>query len=124
MTKIILYFVQYRKKLTEHYASDLHKINVPCRVVMTLRQVKTVLPLQKLPVERIFNDMYKIVCKAWCVGKTSQQMTFHRAYWQKSSNQASYDKMQLSFERMSSRNVRITHKRRSPLIYSRSAFRL
>ena len=37
-------FVQYRGKCTEDYAQSLHKINAPCRIVMTLRKLKTVLP--------------------------------------------------------------------------------
>ena len=66
--------------MTEHYALDLHKINVPCRVVMTLRKLKTVLPSRKPPVERMLksNVVYKIVCprcEACYVGKTSRQLT-------------------------------------------------
>ena len=36
-------FVQYRGKASEHYAKDLHQINAPCRVIFTLRKLKTVL---------------------------------------------------------------------------------
>ena len=66
--------------MTEHYASDLHKINVPCRVVMTLRKLKTVLPSRKPPVEKMLksNVVYKIVCprcEACYVGMTSRQLT-------------------------------------------------
>ena len=75
-----LYCLQYRGKVTEHYASDLHKINVPCRVVMTLRKLKTVLPSRKPPVEKMLksNVVYKIVCprcEACYVGMTSRQLT-------------------------------------------------
>ena len=45
-------FVQYRGKCTEEYAQALHRIKAPCRVIMTLRKLKTVLPSLKPPVEK------------------------------------------------------------------------
>ena len=36
-------FVQYRGKCTEQYARALHNIQHPCRVILTLRKLKTVL---------------------------------------------------------------------------------
>ena len=74
-----LFFVQYRGKCTEEFARSLHKINAPCRIVMTLRKVKTVLPSLKPSVERIMrsNVVYKITCprcQSCYVGKTKRQL--------------------------------------------------
>ena len=74
-----LLFVQYRGKCTADYARSLHKINAPCRVVMTLRKLKTVLPSLKPPVERIMksNVVYNITCprcQSCYVGQTKRQL--------------------------------------------------
>ena len=57
-------FVPYRGKCTEDYAQSLHKINAPCRIVMTLRKLKTVLPSLKNPVEKMMKSsiVYNINC--------------------------------------------------------------
>jgi len=44
-------FAQYRGKCSDQYARALHNIQAPCRVIMTLRKLKTVLPSLKPPVE-------------------------------------------------------------------------
>ena len=72
-------FVQYRGKCTEECAQALHKINAPCRIVMTLRKLKTVLPSLKHPVEKMMksNVVYKIKCprcNSCYVGQTSRQL--------------------------------------------------
>ena len=74
-----LFFVQYRGKCTEEYARSLHKLNAPCRIVMTLRKLKTVLPSLKPPVEKIMrsNVVYKITCprcQSCYVGQTKRQL--------------------------------------------------
>ena len=57
-------FVQYRGKCSEHYARALHNIQAPCKVIMTLRKLKTVLPSLKPPVEWSFRSdvIYQITC--------------------------------------------------------------
>ena len=72
-------FVQYRGKCTEDYAQSLHKINAPCRIVMTLRKLKTVLPSLKNPVEKMMksNVVYNITCprcQSCYVGQTRRQL--------------------------------------------------
>ena len=74
-----LFFVQYRGKCTEEFARALHKLNAPCRIVMTLRKVKTVLPSLKPSVERIMrsNVVYKITCprcQSCYVGQTKRKL--------------------------------------------------
>ena len=72
-------FVQYRGKCTEQYARALHKINAPCRIVMTLRKLKTVLPSLKPSVEMMIksNVVYNISCprcQSCYVGQTRRQL--------------------------------------------------
>ena len=72
-------FVQYRGKCTEEYAQSLHKINAPCRIIMTLRKLKTVLPSLKPSLEGMMrsNVVYKIQCprcNSCYVGQTSRQL--------------------------------------------------
>ena len=57
-------FIQYRGKSTESYAQALHKLEVPCTVVMTLRKTKTVLPSLKPPIEKELRSgvVYQIKC--------------------------------------------------------------
>ena len=72
-------FVQYRGKCTEEYAQNLHRVNAPCRIVMTLRKLKTVLVPLKPSLEFMMrsNVVYKITCprcNACYVGQTSRQL--------------------------------------------------
>ena len=70
-------FVQYRGKVTDELAQKLHQINAPCRIVMTLRKLKTMMPSLKPPVTSMMrsNVVYQITCsrfKACCVDATSR----------------------------------------------------
>ena len=58
------FFIQYRGKCTEQFAKALHNCKAPCRVIMTLRKLKTVMPSLKPEVEYKFRSgvVYKIVC--------------------------------------------------------------
>ena len=49
-------FIQYREKCSKDYARALHKINVPCTIIMTLRKFNTVLPSLKPPVEKMLKS--------------------------------------------------------------------
>ena len=42
-----LIFLQYRGKCSETYARDLRKTEVPCRLIFTMRKLKTVTPSLK-----------------------------------------------------------------------------
>ena len=57
-------FVQYRGKCSEHFARALHNIQAPCKIIMTLRKLKTVLPSLKPSVEWSFKSdvIYQITC--------------------------------------------------------------
>ena len=46
-------FLNYRGKVSESYARALHKINAPCRIIFTLRKLKTILPSLKPPVQKL-----------------------------------------------------------------------
>ena len=49
-------FIQYRGKSSDHFANSLHKCQAPCRVIMTLRKLKTVMPSLKPPVEKVLRS--------------------------------------------------------------------
>ena len=72
-------FVQYRGKATDELAQKLHQINAPCRIVMTLRKLKTMMPSLKPPVTSMMrsNVVYQITCprcKACYVGATTRHL--------------------------------------------------
>ena len=73
-------FVQYLGKSTDHFAKQLHNCEAPCRVIMTLRKLKTVMPSLKPPVEKALRSgvVYQISCprcKACYVGQTGRHLT-------------------------------------------------
>ena len=75
-----LLFLQYRGKSSETYARDLRKIGAPCRVIFTLRKLKTLTPSLKPPVEKTLKSgvVYKIQCprcSACYVGATARHLT-------------------------------------------------
>ena len=72
-------FLQYRGKCSETYARDLRKTGVPCKVIFTLRKLKTLTPSLKPPVERTLRSgvIYKIQCPrctACYVGATTRHV--------------------------------------------------
>ena len=72
--------MQYRGKASEHYAKDLRRINAPCRVIFTLRKLKTVLPSLKPPIDQLLKSkvVYQIKCygcNASYVGQTCRHLT-------------------------------------------------
>ena len=74
-------FVQYRGKCSDQYARALHNIQAPCRVIMTLRKLKTVLPSLKPPVEWSLRSdvIYQITCprcKVRYVGQTDRHLLY------------------------------------------------
>ena len=70
---------QYRGKITDGLAQKLHRSNAPCRILMTLGKLKTMMPSLKLPVASM---MRRIVvyqtsgprCKACCVGTRTRHL--------------------------------------------------
>ena len=72
-------FIQYRGKASDELAQKLHQINAPCRVIMTLRKLKTMLPSLKPAVACMMksNIVYKITCprcQACYVGATTRHL--------------------------------------------------
>jgi len=76
------FFVNYRGKATEKLANDFKRLNAPCKIVMTTKKVKTVMPSLKSPVPKMHmsNVVYKLNCprcKSSYVGQTSRHL-LHR----------------------------------------------
>ena len=73
-------FLQYRGKITEKFEHALKRIEAPCKVIMTLRKLKTVLPSLKAPVEKSLKSgvVYEICCSrcnSRYVGQSSRHLT-------------------------------------------------
>ena len=79
-------FVQYRGKCSEDYARALHKCEAPCKIVMTLRKLKTTMPSLKPQVDRELRSgtVYRIQCpscQACYVGQTRRHiLTRYKEY--------------------------------------------
>ena len=74
-----LIFVQYRGKLSDQFEISLKKLEIPCKVVFTLRKLKTLLPSLKPKVDESLRS--KVVSKIECpcchacyVGQTSRHL--------------------------------------------------
>ena len=46
-------FLQYRGKVTETFERKLNRINAPCKIIMTGRKMKTVMPSLKALVDKV-----------------------------------------------------------------------
>ena len=59
-----MFFIQYRGKATEKLAMSFKRLNAPCKVVMTTRKLKTVMPSLKPIVPKMLSSgvVYKIQC--------------------------------------------------------------
>ena len=57
-------FVVYRGKVSEKFEQSLRKINAPCKVVFTLKKLKTYLPSLKPVIDKSFRSgvVYQIKC--------------------------------------------------------------
>ena len=72
-------FVQYRGKLSEKFEGALKKLEAPCKVIFTLRKLKTCLPSLKPSVDVSLRSkvVYEIkcpCCNACYVGQTSRHL--------------------------------------------------
>ena len=84
--KPFLIFLQYRGKCSESYAKDIRRLctsdavtTIQCKVIFTLRKLKTVLPSLKKPVDKFLRSglVYKIKCshcEVCYVGKTRRHL--------------------------------------------------
>ena len=59
-----LVFLQYRGKVTDEYVRALNKLKAPCKPILTLRKLKTILPTLKVQVDKSFRSriVYKLLC--------------------------------------------------------------
>ena len=59
-----MFFVQYRGKATEKLAMSFKRLNAPCKVIMTTRKTKTIMPSLKPTVPKMLSSgvVYKIQC--------------------------------------------------------------
>ena len=76
-TKLVM--IQYRGKSSEHFARALHRVKAPCKVVMTLRKMKTILPSLKPKVDHMLKSsvVYQITCPGCSssyVGQTDRHL--------------------------------------------------
>ena len=72
-------FVQYRGKVSENYEKSLKKIGAPCKVIFTIRKLKTVLPTLKSEIPKVLKSgvVYNITCsrcKSCYVGQTARHL--------------------------------------------------
>ena len=72
-------FIQYRGKVSEKFELALKKINAPCKIIYTIRKIKTVLPTLKSVVSKSLKSgiVYQITCsrcQSCYVGQTSRHL--------------------------------------------------
>ena len=92
-----LVFVQYRGKVTEKFEHSLRKIKAPCKMIKTIKKLKTVLPSLKTPIEKALKSkvVYQINCsrcEACYVGQTSRHLATRIKEHQKSGPVGSHMK--------------------------------
>ena len=72
-------FIEYRGKISDQFKKSLLKLDVPCRIIFTLKKLKTVLPSLKSTVEKSLKSggVYKITCprcNSCYVGQTRRHL--------------------------------------------------
>ena len=75
----IMIMIQYRGKPTDKFEKSLKSINAPCKIVKTLRKLKTVLPSLKPSIEKSLKSgvVYQISCSrcnSRYVGQTARHL--------------------------------------------------
>ena len=73
------FFLNYRGKVTDKFASSVKRLNLPLRIVMTLKKTKDCMPNLKTPVVDMLksNVVYKITCpqcQLCYVGQTARHL--------------------------------------------------
>ena len=76
-----MFFMNYRGKVSEKFEQSLKKINAPCKVIFTLKKLKTCMPSLKPSVEKSFKSgvVYQIKCprcSSCYVGQTSRHLIY------------------------------------------------
>ena len=72
-------FLQYRGEITENFERTLNRVNAPCKIVTTIRKMKTVLPSLKSPVDKALRSglVHGITCsrsQSCYVGQTTRHL--------------------------------------------------
>ena len=72
-------FVQYRGKVTDKFIESLNRLNAPCKIISTIKKLKTVLPPLKAATEKMLKSkvVYHIKCSrcdACYVGQTARHL--------------------------------------------------
>ena len=59
-----LFFLQYRGKVTENIAMKFKRLNAPCKIIMTTKKTKTIMPSLKPTVPKMLQSgvVYQISC--------------------------------------------------------------
>ena len=59
-----LFFLQYRGKVTENLAMKFKRLNAPCKIIMTTKKTKTIMPSLKPTVPKMLQSgvVYQISC--------------------------------------------------------------
>ena len=83
-------FLQCRDKVTKEHVGAKDKLNTPCKVILTLHKLKTVLPSLKVPVDKSFKNrvVYKLLCPR-CQACYIVQTDQHLLKWFKQPCQSS-----------------------------------
>ena len=86
-----LLFLQFRGKVSEKFERALKKLDTPCKVIFTLRKLKTVMPSLKAPVDKSLRSkvVYQIscpCCAACYVGQTSRHLLYRIKEHQRQSS--------------------------------------
>ena len=73
-------FIKYRGNVTEQFVKNLHKCKAPCTFIMTMRKLKSALPLLKPEIEKALKSgvVYHIKCagcEAAYVGQTQHHLS-------------------------------------------------
>lgn len=74
-------FVTYRGKVSERFEQSLRKLKAPCKIVFTLKKLKSSLPSLKPEVEKSFKSgvVYQVKCprcSACYVGQTTRHLVY------------------------------------------------
>ncbi|XP_057290128.1 uncharacterized protein LOC130612790 [Hydractinia symbiolongicarpus] len=72
-------FIQYRGRVSEKFETSMRKLNIPCKIIFTLKKLKSSLPPLKPVIEKCLKSclVYKIKCprcNSCYVGQTSRHL--------------------------------------------------
>ena len=79
VVKCMVLLLPFRGKILEEYIRALHKLNAPCKTILNLCKLKTIVLTLKVQVEKTFHNhlTHKVLCshcQACYVRKTDQHL--------------------------------------------------